>query len=77
MYCTTAHGTATWDVKDMLFPGIVLTTSQGLTWKDTPLTVMVIIFAVFITNTWNKSLLYVSDDNGTTWTQRVVNDFSY
>ena len=75
LYYRSQDGGATWDVKDMLFPGIDSDNFTGTDVEGYAIDANGDNVAVFITNTWNKSLLYVSDDNGTTWTQRVVNDF--
>ena len=75
LYYRSQDGGATWDVKDMLFPGIDSDNFTGTDLEGYAIDANGDNVAVFITNTWNKSLLYVSDDNGTTWTQRVVNDF--
>ncbi len=75
LYWRSLDGGATWDKQDMLMPGIDQTTFTGTDVEGYAIDCNGSNVAIFITNTWNDCLLYVSSDNGDTWTKRIVNDF--
>jgi len=75
LYWRSQDGGATWDIQDMLLPGIDSTMFTGTDVEGYAIDANGNNVAIFINNTWNDCLLYISSDNGTTWTKRVVNDF--
>jgi Secretion system C-terminal sorting domain len=75
LYWRSLDGGATWDKQDMLLPDIDQTTFTGTDVEGYAIDCNGSNVAIFTTNTWNDCLLYVSSDNGATWTKRVVNEF--
>jgi len=75
VYYRSQDGGATWDIQDMLLPGIDSTAFTGTDVEGYAIDANGSTIAIGITNTWNDCLLYISNDNGDTWTKRIVNDF--
>ncbi len=75
LYWRSLNGGATWDKQDILLPGIDSTQFLGTDIEGYSIDCNGNNVAIFVTNSFNDCLLFVSDDNGSNWTKRVVNDF--
>lgn len=75
VYFRSQDGGATWDIQDLLLPDINSTNFTGTDVEGYAIDANGPNVAIGLTNTWNDCLLYTSDDNGTTWTKRIINDF--
>jgi hypothetical protein len=75
LYWRSLDGGATWDIQDALLPGIDSTQFTGTDIEAYAVDANGSNVSIVVTNSWNDCLLFTSEDNGTTWTKRVVNDF--
>lgn len=75
VYFRSQDGGATWDIKDQLLPGIDSSAFTGTDVEGYAIDANGTTIAIAVTNTWNDCLLYLSEDNGTSWTKHIVNDF--
>ena len=72
LYYRSLDGGLTWDIQDMLMPGVeaeyfFYNDIEGYAVDANGENV-----SVFVTSSWNHSMLYVSHDNGNTWESRMV-----
>jgi len=75
VYFRSQDGGATWDIQDLLLPDINDTNFTGTDVEGYAIDANGSTVAITTTNTWNDCLLYLSEDNGNSWTKRIVNDF--
>jgi hypothetical protein len=75
LYYRSEDGGATWNIQDKLMEGIDSTTFIGTDIEAYAIDANGQNVSILTTNSFNDCLLYTSDDNGTTWTKRLVNDF--
>jgi hypothetical protein len=75
LYYRSQDGGATWDIIDQLLPGIDSTTVTGTDVEGYAIDANGDNVSIFVTNTFNDSWVFISENNGDTWTTRIVNDF--
>ncbi|MDX1913044.1 MAG: T9SS type A sorting domain-containing protein, partial [Saprospiraceae bacterium] len=75
LYYRSKDGGATWDITDQLLPGINSDNFTGTEVEGYAVDANGDNVSIFITNTWNDCIVFISENNGDTWTPRIVNDF--
>lgn len=75
LYHRSTDGGANWDVQGILLPGVDSTNTVGNDVEGYAIDANGDNVSIVVTNGWGDSFVYTSDDNGDTWTTRVLNDF--
>lgn len=75
VYYRSKDGGATWDIQDQLLPGITSDNYTGTDVEGYAIDANGDNVSIFVTNTFNDCVVFISENNGDTWTSRIVNDF--
>lgn len=75
VYSRSQDGGATWDIQDLLLPDINSDNFTGTDVEGYSIDANGDMVAIMLASTWNDCLVWISEDNGTSWTKYIVNDF--
>jgi hypothetical protein len=77
LYSRSLDGGATWDIRDLLLPDINSDNFTGTDVEGYSIDANGNTVAIMLASTWNDCLVWISEDNGTSWTKYIVNDFPF
>lgn len=75
LYHRSTDGGANWDIQGITLPGVDSTNTVGNDVEGYAIDANGDNVSIVVTNSWGDSFVYTSDDNGSSWTARVLNDF--
>ena len=75
LYWRSQDEGATWDVQDFIIPGCDSSRYSRLTNDAYSISAFGNTVAVAVFTDWNDLNVFISKDNGDTWSRRIVNDF--